>query len=76
MPDPEFSVNITDDQIGQIRKAAAVLGHAELVLTNSDTGIRAEVYDVNDATSNNYSLLIDSDNASTDKFKFIFIIHG
>ena len=74
MPDPEFAVNISESQIGQIRKAAAVLGHAELVLTNSDTGIRAEVYDVNDATSNNYSLLIDSDNASTDKFKFIFSI--
>jgi hypothetical protein len=74
MPDPEFTVNITEDQLGQIRKAAAVLGHAELVLTNTKTGIRGEVYDVNDATSNNYSLLIDSDNASTDNFKFIFSI--
>ena len=75
MPDPEFSVNITDDQMGQIRKAAAVLGHAELVITNKDKGqIYAEVQDVNDPTSNNFYLLIDSDNACTNEFNFVFSI--
>jgi len=74
MPDPEFSVNITDDHLAQIRKAAAVLGHAELVLTNQGPHVTAEVYDVNDSTSNNYSLSVDLNNECGGEFKFVFSI--
>ena len=83
MPDPELSINITEDHINQIRKASAVLGHSELVIcgglrANQRGGpkgtIRAEVYDVNDATSNVFSLVLDNANSCTNDFKFIFNI--
>lgn len=45
-----------------------------MVLSNQGSVVTAEVYDVNDATSNNYSLSIDQDNACTGKFKFVFSI--
>ena len=73
MPDPEVSINITEDHINQIRKASAVLGHSELVITGVKGQIRAEVYDVNDMTSNAFSLVLDNSYLDND-FKFIFNI--
>ena len=74
MPDPELSINITEDHINQIRKASAILGHSELVICGDKGTVRAEVYDVNDATSNAFSLVLDNANSCTNDFKFIFNI--
>jgi hypothetical protein len=74
MPDPELSINITEDHINQIRKASAVLGHSELVICGDKGTVRAEVYDVNDMTSNAFSLVLDNANSCTNDFKFIFNI--
>ena len=74
MPDPELSINITEDHINQIRKASQVLGHSELVICGIKGQIRAEVYDVNDMTSNAFSLVLDNANPCTNDFKFIFNI--
>ena len=74
MPDPELSINITEDHINQIRKASQVLGHSELVICGIKGQIRAEVYDVNDMSSNAFSLVLDNSNPCTNDFKFIFNI--
>jgi hypothetical protein len=82
MPDPELSINITEDHINQIRKASAILGHSELVICGGSPAnqhgpkgtVRAEVYDTNDATSNAFSLELDNANPCTNDFKFIFNI--
>ena len=73
MPDPEVSINITEDHINQIRKASQVLGHSELVICGIKGQIRAEVYDVNDMASNAFSLVLDNSYLDND-FKFIFNI--
>ena len=74
MPDPELSINISEDHINQIRKASAVLGHSELVICGIKGTVRAEVYDVNDMSSNAFSLVLDNANSCTNDFKFIFNI--
>ena len=74
MPEPELSINITEDHINQIRKASTVLGHSELVICGDKGTVRAEVYDVNDMTSNAFSLVLDNANPCTNDFKFIFNI--
>ena len=73
MPDPEVAINITEDHINQIRKASQVLGHSELVICGIKGQIRAEVYDVNDMSSNTFSLVLDNSYLDND-FKFIFNI--
>ena len=74
MPDCEVGVNIPLAQIDQIKKAAAVLGHAELVIKGDSGRITAEVYDTQDSTSNSFSLVLDEDNECKETFSFIFNI--
>lgn len=72
MPECEVGVNISVDQIDTIKKAAAVLGHGELVIKGDNGKVTAEVYDTQDSTSNTFSLVLDEDNQCKDSFSFIF----
>ncbi len=74
MPDPEVGVNIEEDKLNQIRKAAAVLGHTELSLTGNNGLILASVLDTKDSTSNVFEIELDKDNSCKNEFQFVVSI--
>ena len=74
MPECEFGVSISDDQLSQLKKAAAVLGHSELVLSGEGGNITATISDERDATANTFSFDLDGDNECKNDFKFIINI--
>lgn len=74
MPDPEVGVNIEEDVLNQIRKAAAVLGHTELAITGSNGVITASVLDTRDSTSNLFEIDLDKDNSCKNEFNFVISI--
>ena len=71
MPNPEVSVNITEDSLNQIKKAASVLGHNELALSGKDGVITAQVLDDKDVTSNSFALGLDPSNDCKNEFTFV-----
>jgi len=74
MPEPELGVNIEEDKLNQIRKAAAVLGHTELAITGSNGVITASVLDTRDSTSNLFEIDLDKDNSCKNEFNFVMSI--
>jgi hypothetical protein len=74
MPDPELGVNLTEDVLSQIRKAAAVLGHNELSIKGNGGLITALVEDSKDATSNVFEIELDKDNSCKNEFNFVISI--
>ncbi len=74
MPDPEVGVNIEEDKLNQIRKAAAVLGHTELAITGNNGLITASVLDTKDSTSNLFEVELDKDNSCKTEFNFVVSI--
>ena len=74
MPEPEVGVNLSDDVMNQIRKAAAVLGHTELSIQGEGGVVTASVFDSKDATSNSFTMELDKDNACKNEFNFVVSI--
>ena len=74
MPNAELGVNIAEDVMAQIRKAAAVLGHTELTLSGNNGVITASVSDGRDATSNSFDIELDRDNSCKNEFDFVISI--
>jgi hypothetical protein len=74
MPDPEVGVNLEEDVLNQIRKAAAVLGHSELSIQGKDGVITASVVDTRDSTSNLFEIELDKDNSCRNEFNFVVSI--
>ena len=74
MPECEFGVAISEDQLSQLKKAAAVLGHSELVLSGNNGNITATISDEKDATANTFSFDLDSDNECKNDFNFVINI--
>lgn len=74
MPNAEVGVNLTEDILNQIRKAAAVLGHTELSLIGENGLVTASVVDTKDSTSNSYTIELDKDNQCKNDFEFIVSI--
>lgn len=74
MPEAEVGINLTEDVMNQVRKAAAVLGHTELELSGENGVITASVSDSRDATSNSFSVEVDRDNSCKNEFNFVISI--
>ena len=74
MPNAEVGVNLSEDILNQIRKAAAVLGHTELSLKGENGLVTASVVDTKDSTSNSYTIELDKDNSCKNDFEFIVSI--
>lgn len=74
MPTPEVTFTLTADQINSIRKAASVLGHANVSIVGSNGRIKLSVYDKKTSTSNKFELLIDPSNDCKEDFEFVLII--
>ena len=79
MPKCEVSFDLSSDDLDRIKKAAAVLGHTELMFSCEsgasprDSGeIVAKVFDERDATANTFNITLDA--TSTETFDFVFSI--
>ena len=74
MPEPEVGVNMSEDVLSQIRKAAAVLGHTEMSIKGEDGVVTASVIDGKDSTSNSFLIELDRDNSCKNDFNFVVSI--
>ena len=74
MPNAELGVNIEEDVLNQIRRAASVLGHSELSIKGDNGVVTASVVDTKDATSNHFEIEIDRDNSCKNEFNFVISI--
>tara|TARA_B100000131_G_scaffold311938_1_gene345423 strand:+ start:13013 stop:13684 length:672 start_codon:yes stop_codon:yes gene_type:complete len=73
-PDYELSLNLSQDQLDQIKRAASVLGHSDLEINGEDGVVTSKVFDEKDSTANTFELAIDPSNACKNKFSFVFHI--
>ena len=74
MPDVDVGVTLSEDVLSKIKQAANVLGHTDLSITGNEGSIIAKVFDAKDATANDYTFSIESDNTAKGKFNFDFNI--
>lgn len=74
MPKCELEVDLTDDTLERIKRAASVLGHATLEISGNKGVITATVSDLKNSSANRYSIELDSKNACKEKFSFIIVI--
>jgi len=72
--DSKFSIEISEESLNQIKKAAAILGHRELAIAGEDGVITAKILDDKDITANVFELKLAHDNDCKNKFKFIIHI--
>ena len=71
MPNAEVGINLTEQVLDQIQKAASVLGHMELSLSGTNGLITASVLDIKDATANTFNIVVDKDNSCKEQFNFV-----
>jgi hypothetical protein len=71
MPSAEFNISLSMDTLANIRKAATVLGHNELVIEGNNGDVCAKVIDSKDATANAYEIHLDHNNDCKNKFSFV-----
>lgn len=74
MPPAEVKLTLTADTINKIKKAAAVLGHATMIISGEKGVVTVSVADLNNKTANRYALIVDEANACKDTFSFVMII--
>lgn len=74
MPNPEVSFILSEDTIEKIRRASAVLGHANFEIQGKNGLIIIHITDVKNASSNKYSIVVDENNACKEVFSFIMVI--
>ena len=74
MPNPEVSFILSEDTIEKIRRASAVLGHANFEIQGKNGLIIIHITDVKNASANKYSIVVDENNACKEVFSFIMVI--
>lgn len=61
MPEPDIQFELTADTMAKIKKASAALGHTDLVITPGDTAISLSINDIENSTSNTFSIDVDGE---------------
>ena len=75
MPEPDLTLNLSADDISQIKRAAGALGHPVLSLSVVDNSIVAKVCDPNNPTANTWSKIIPTDRIDDwEGFDYQFLI--
>ena len=74
MPDTDVSVTVTADQLSQVRKAAAVLGHSVVSIVGKKGNISLSVTDNKNSSANTFDMVVDEDNDCKSEFDFQFLI--
>lgn len=57
-PSPDFTFELTEEQLGKAQKAAAVLGVSDLVIAGDEEGISLIVYDKKRKVANDFEIQI------------------
>jgi len=73
MPECEVKFTLDRETLSRIKRAASVLGHTEMSLSVSDKVMCLSVIDINDKTSNVFSIDVDG-TYDADRFNFVFNI--
>lgn len=74
MPEAEVQFTLTADTLASIKKAAATLGHDQLVITDEGGNLELKVCNVENTTSNAYTIDVGFDEKPDVDFNFIFNI--
>jgi|TARA_B110000503_G_scaffold5801_1_gene7977 hypothetical protein len=73
MPSAEVTLNIGNDTLNKIKRAASALGHSELSIKANNGSISLTIFDSGNTTSNTFSIDVDGEYQSED-FNFIISI--
>lgn len=74
MPDPDVTFVLSPENVSAMRKAAGVLGHANVSIVGNAGVIKLSVYDKKESTSNRFDIVIDENNDCKESFEFVLII--
>jgi len=74
MPSTDVTVNITNEVLNQARKAASVLSHSVVSLVGDGQSVRLVVKDPKNTSSNIFSIELDKNTKTTEKFDLQFLI--
>lgn len=72
MPVAELKVDVTEDDISKIKKAASVLGHNTMAIRSDRKSIFMDVFDPSDKSANRFT--IDKSEQLSAEFEFHFLI--
>lgn len=75
MPETDVSFVLDNETLTRVKKASSVLGHTEMSVSSNDNVLSISVLDVNDRTSNVFSIDVDGD-FGDESFDFIFDIRN
>lgn len=73
MPETEVKFTLDRDTLSRVKRAASVLGHTEMSISNQNNVLVLNVIDNNDKTSNAFSIDVDGTFGDED-FNFVFNI--
>ena len=74
MPAVDVSVQLSHAQLGQLRKAAAVLRQSVLSINGNSGVITARICDPKNSSANCFDIILDSDNSNKSSFEFHILI--
>ena len=74
MPNPEVTFILSEDTIEKIRRASAVLGHANFEIQGKNGSIVIHITDTKNVSANKYSIVVDENNSCKENFSFIMVI--
>ena len=66
MANPVVTFQLDLETLSKLKKAASAFGHSDLVVTKSEAGIKLTVSDIENSTSNNYSIDVPGDVTAED----------
>lgn len=73
MPDADITFELTSDMMTKVKRAASALGHTDLVITPSNNAIKLSISDIENSTSNTFSIDVDGETTMND-FQAVFSI--
>ena len=73
MPSTDVSFSLDQGTLNNLKRAASVLGHSQLVIEPSEGAVKLSVVDIENSTSNGYAIDVDGE-YEEEKFKFVLNI--
>lgn len=75
MPEPDVHFTLDQTTLNNLKRAANVLGHSQLVIEPNEGSIKLTIEDQENSTSNNYSIDVDG-GYNNDSFSFVLNINN
>ena len=75
MPEPNVSFTLDQSTLNNLKRAASALGHSQVSITASNGSIKLSIVDVDNDTSNTYSIEVDGQ-YDVETFNFIISINN